>query len=356
MDLDSGIDLSVPTVLHSQREVELWNAILSHSGRRIAVAGGRSFQFSSIERPAEAAHALLVEAEQGLRLAVVVRSFPFATMFGSDIDIPDIRTLPQPLRGCLEEGVVASFWNGLPDERLGGFRMVKSGPLAEVIRTSGEDEWQWFAVTIEGVAAEPLGALVGLSAGALLRLFRADGWGLAVATNDLAGLLTAEAFYTLGDLTLSVGALRQIRPGDVVVLSEPPNDQTLIRTNWTTYSFSRAEGGWVCAGRSAVERYRADPEMTEATIMTQGSTDTKGVLLDLDELAIVVDFDLGRFTIPLAQMQSWQPGSIVQLDPPPATDGVEVSVRANGRVIGNGDLIRIDDRMAVRLTRLTTSS
>jgi len=31
---------------------------------------------------------------------------------------------------------------------------------------------------------------------------------------------------------------------------------------------------------------------------------------------------------------------------------VEVTIRANGDVIGSGDLVRIDHRVAVRITRL----
>jgi flagellar motor switch/type III secretory pathway protein FliN len=56
--------------------------------------------------------------------------------------------------------------------------------------------------------------------------------------------------------------------------------------------------------------------------------------------------------IPLAQVQSWQRGAVVALDPPPLNEGVEVSIRANGQLIGIGDLVRIDNRVGVRITRL----
>lgn len=73
----------------------------------------------------------------------------------------------------------------------------------------------------------------------------------------------------------------------------------------------------------------------------------------LEGLAIVVDFDLGSLTVPLAAIESWQPGAVIPLNPPVASDGVEVTVRANGQIVGVGDLVQIDDRVAVRLTRLT---
>jgi type III secretion protein Q len=66
----------------------------------------------------------------------------------------------------------------------------------------------------------------------------------------------------------------------------------------------------------------------------------------------MIDFDLGRTAVSLADLESWQAGSVVALSPPARTEGAEVTLRANGRVIGTGDLVRIDDRLAVRISQL----
>ena len=71
-----------------------------------------------------------------------------------------------------------------------------------------------------------------------------------------------------------------------------------------------------------------------------------------ERLPVVLDFDLGRTTVTVAELESWQPGAVIALDLPAPGDGVEVTVRANGAVVGVGDLVRIDDRVGVRLTRL----
>jgi flagellar motor switch/type III secretory pathway protein FliN len=75
--------------------------------------------------------------------------------------------------------------------------------------------------------------------------------------------------------------------------------------------------------------------------------------MTLGDLRIAVDFDLGRSMVPLATVASWQAGHIIDLALPTLSDGVEVTIRANGDVVGQGDLVRIDDRIAVRITRFT---
>lgn len=72
----------------------------------------------------------------------------------------------------------------------------------------------------------------------------------------------------------------------------------------------------------------------------------------LADLGITVDFDIGERDFTLAELETWQPGAIVPLDPPALQDRVEVTLRANGRTIATGDLIAIDDRLAVRLSKL----
>ncbi|MFT0891983.1 FliM/FliN family flagellar motor switch protein [Pseudochelatococcus sp. G4_1912] len=72
----------------------------------------------------------------------------------------------------------------------------------------------------------------------------------------------------------------------------------------------------------------------------------------LSDLGITIDFDIGERDFTLAEIETWQPGAVVALDPPALTDRVEVTLRANGRTIATGDLIAIDDRLAVRLSKL----
>lgn len=76
----------------------------------------------------------------------------------------------------------------------------------------------------------------------------------------------------------------------------------------------------------------------------------------LADLAITVDFDIGEKDFTLAEIETWQAGAVVALEPPPLAGRVEVTLRVNGQAIATGDLIAIDDRLAVRLSRLLLGS
>src|SRR5262249_48735880 len=159
-----------------------------------------------------------------------------------------------------------------------------------------------------------------------------------------------EVFYTLGSLSVRYSRLAQLQPGDLVVLPEMPSDLVLVRAYTGCYAIRRVEQKWVCISREDAARYRAAPGVIEGMgAMSQESSDPERAALP-GELGVIIDFALGRTTVPLARVQAWQPGMIVSLEPPAVNDGVEVTIRANGQVIGTGDLVRIDDRVAVRLT------
>ena len=68
-------------------------------------------------------------------------------------------------------------------------------------------------------------------------------------------------------------------------------------------------------------------------------------------------FDLGEISLSLAELEQFQTGSIVPL-PETVQDPsqVEVAVRIAGVKIATGDLVQIDDRVAVRLNSVLIGS
>src|ERR1700680_3324994 len=109
-----------PTFMHVGREAELWNAILSYAGRPLRLgAGNVAVQFAASEPPDVATPALLVQPAIGPRFAAIINSFPFKAMFGADFEAAEIHRLPPSLRDCLNEGVLATLWSAIPDNRMG---------------------------------------------------------------------------------------------------------------------------------------------------------------------------------------------------------------------------------------------
>ncbi|MGI9420096.1 MAG: type III secretion system cytoplasmic ring protein SctQ [Geminicoccaceae bacterium] len=68
-----------------------------------------------------------------------------------------------------------------------------------------------------------------------------------------------------------------------------------------------------------------------------------------DDLPIKLVFELGRVEMPLGQLQDIGPGHVFQLDRPL---GEAVEIHAGNRRIGQGEIVRIEDQIGVRIVRL----
>jgi flagellar motor switch/type III secretory pathway protein FliN len=348
-----------PAFLYSRQEKELWNAILSYRDHALTPDGwDTSFRFTAIDAPDPATPALLIQPEKGPRFIAVVGSFPFAEIFGTDLEINDFHKLPPALRSCLEEGIVSTLWSTIPDSRMGKARIVTSGMLERLVHQFPERKLQWLSISIEGIAPEPVTVSVGLTIATCVSTIANGSFASAAIESGLARVMETEAYYTLGSLSISFAEFAKLEPGDVVVLPELPADRVLLRSQGHRYTFHFNNKNWVCLGNELTERYRPtldNIERTNAMSHENAHSDDRDrdtSVRDLTELGVVIDFDLGRMSIPLAQVQAWQGGVVIPLDPPLSSEGVEVTIRANGQIIGSGDLVRIDDRVGVRITRL----
>jgi flagellar motor switch/type III secretory pathway protein FliN len=355
-----------PTFLRTCQEIDFWNAILSYRDHPLVHEGwNAAFKFRAVDPPDPATPALLIEPDQGPRFAAVIDFFPFAAMFGADLEMADVHDLPQALRSCLEEGIVATLWRAIPDNRMGGARIAGAGALESIVNQIAADRLpnesprglQWLSISIEDVAPEPVTISVGLTVASLVSVIAGGAIAPAAIDRGLSRVLVTEASYTLGSLSLTFDELAGLGPGDVVMLAELPPDLVVLRAQGRSHAFRLSNEDWIFLGREVAERYRPVPGTIERTnAMTDQDDPSQELVTDLRELGVVVDFDLGRMSIPLAQVEAWQPGAVVPLDPPALNAGVEVTIRANGQIIGIGDLVRIDDRVGVRVTRLMSKA
>ena len=87
-----------------------------------------------------------------------------------------------------------------------------------------------------------------------------------------------------------------------------------------------------------------DPAQTEGSGLSA---------LDIQDLPIRVSFDLGHTTLSLGKIQSLQAGEVIALA---RTVDDFVTIRANGSAIGTGQLVDIDGRLGVTISRLHAPS
>jgi flagellar motor switch/type III secretory pathway protein FliN len=77
--------------------------------------------------------------------------------------------------------------------------------------------------------------------------------------------------------------------------------------------------------------------------------------LDVHDLELLVAVELDRFPITLAELQRWRPGEVVNLRRGPSdTVSLVVETGAQRRVLAEGRVVVVGDRLGIEVLRLLT--
>ena len=86
---------------------------------------------------------------------------------------------------------------------------------------------------------------------------------------------------------------------------------------------------------------------TEATEAPQTEDTAAAVEDPAGRLPVDVEFEVGKVELKLSDIAALQPGYVFAL--PTHLEGANVTIRANGRVAGQGELVAVGDTLGVRL-------
>ncbi len=144
----------------------------------------------------------------------------------------------------------------------------------------------------------------------------------------------------LGFVPLTVHDLSGIGPGDVLLYT--PEAALLLPPFGAG---PQTERGWTLEGKGGTERFTVQAyfERSEGMEEEQKSEETSG----FDELPVRVHVVLSEIELSLAELEALGEGSIVELDTPPGS----VQLVCNGKVVGAGELVEVEDRLGVEITR-----
>jgi type III secretion protein Q len=154
----------------------------------------------------------------------------------------------------------------------------------------------------------------------------------------------------LAAATLTVGDVRQLSPGDVVMVDHDcgPDGMgvaVIAEHLVAPVQFSSASGlltNHPTRGRDSPWEWIMEKE-PEA--LRRSAPDALG----LDDLPLRVVFEVGRLELSLGDLRQMAPGTVLPLGRP---FDEALDIMANGRRIGRGEIIRIGDSLGVRVTRL----
>lgn len=148
----------------------------------------------------------------------------------------------------------------------------------------------------------------------------------------------------VGWTDLGAAELADTRPGDVILmdidhLGDDRQGIALVLAGGLRVHARRQAAGWLIDQGVLSDMTETDPfahALPEEPVR-------------LDDIPVRLTFDLGEREISLGELQALMPGYVFQLERDlPAC----VAIRANGRHVGEGDLVDIDGRLGVVVLRL----
>lgn len=334
----------------------VWNRALSFSGEPVAIeASGVELTFVPIAAPAANTPVAIVELRRfGQPVLVNVCQFPFEELCGVELPLEDLNLLPSGLRDALYEGMISHICDLVWPQSQGHWRFKGSHPFEALMDESAKDA-QWFELVITQNDMRRFRIEVQVSRHDAVRLAGRNSSYFESPPRSLFGRgIRVPADFTIGFITVTFQELGQLEPDSIIVMAWQEPETCRMRVEGILYTFVSTEDGWCCTGLEFI------PETSQGGA-NSGTGDT-GAMEDkpakvqrtvfAQELHLTLVFEVGRRSIPLNELSCWREGALIDLDLPTVTEGMEVTIRANGDVIGSGDLVRIDDRIAVRLTRL----
>ena len=351
-----SLDRLRPEALRSFEQAEVWNALISRCGQSIPLAAENVSAVLNLVDPPSRIEVAAVIAAAEQKIVVAFQSFPFEELFGVDLPMKDLGRLPQPLQEALIEGMLGCLWDLIPCNRLGPFSVLenlKSQPLSD-----GFAPLNWFSARIDGMAREPAQIVVGCAAANVIDAITEGKLASRAAWPALREQLKIETLFTLASLDLTIDEIRTLEPGAAILLPTKDKNVLSVRFNDTLYVFCRKPDGVICEGvRPSATKQKAKRE--DVTMMDDKLDQAPANELAQNEdtlgfssLMLQVDFDIGSARVSLTEIETWRAGSLVELEPPDVSEGVEVTLRVHGQALATGELIRIDERLGVRLNRL----
>ncbi|MGF6232490.1 type III secretion protein Q [Inquilinus ginsengisoli] len=148
----------------------------------------------------------------------------------------------------------------------------------------------------------------------------------------------------IGAVRLSLAELKGIEPGDVVF------PDVACRAGEALVVYGE---GWSHAAKHDRETVTVAGPRRPLALQDGGGwmadSDPAAPAERLDQLPVTLVFELGRSELPLAAVQGLAPGAVIPLGRDP---GEAVDIVANGRRIGRGEIVRIENELGIRVVRL----
>lgn len=150
---------------------------------------------------------------------------------------------------------------------------------------------------------------------------------------------------------LAAGDWASLRPGDVIVVGSRAHPPTLhARANGRRWPLAAGPDGFRISGDAqTIPTFLESSTMSEQEGASEAQAESGADKGDAPTrtLPVLVEFELGRLELTVGDLAGLQPGYVFAL--PAFVEGASVTIRANGRASGRGELVAVGDTLGVRL-------
>lgn len=202
----------------------------------------------------------------------------------------------------------------------------------------------WFEAALEGERLQGLLQLDSMSLLIVASMMPAA----HTAQGPLAGQpLPLPMLLGIGHTDLDLAQLRRVKPKGVVIIAQPYGGEP---QGLLLHSRPGPGRAWAVAAKLDGEHLtileRPHPMATQAPSQSEADSEVGS----LDQLPVRLSFDLGERVVTLAELQALDSGSALPLDRPLQDF---VTIRANGAIVGEGQLVDMDGQLGVMVSRLS---
>ncbi len=144
-----------------------------------------------------------------------------------------------------------------------------------------------------------------------------------------------------------------LRPGDVIVVGRRSRLPAVeAQASGLAWPLTADPGGWRIAGAPRHLPNRVAQEASSMNEHANTAADASDAsATDPDALArqlpVDVAFEIGRSELRVGELSALQPGYVFPLAGP--LEGANVTIRANGQAVGQGEVVAVGDTLGVRL-------
>ncbi len=331
---------------------DYWNLAMSYSQQTIPVAGTHEIHFELCPTPDDAKLAFLIENANGAQLIAVLRSFPFKEKLGIDLDLEIIGSLDTDVSSAILTGSFQQIHQELPLD-LQVLQIVgELQPLKSLLTQKNPDQLSWVNIKFGETGKAPFSVALGLNPCELTSLL--DGLPLTrqAAWAGLRQEVTINTSLCLTAETLPLNQVRGLEVNDLILLEATSvGNRIMVETKFSRHHLVLVEQGWGCEKVEKLNPMSEEAQSTATEIVAQ-ETSAQTPQVDLSNMVVPITLEIGEREMTVAELESWQAGTLIDVELPAVTQDLAITLRAGSKRIAIGNLVEIDNRKALRIERL----